>query len=199
MRQFRKKGLVRGDRLQCVKPPEGCAHLAKAMLAALCLIYPLSVSASEAPSPIKIAILDFSFEDTSGETRDQTAEHQAKMEAFMKSLRSDLASGGSFEPVSISCGGAPCSVARSEPSESLEAAKRAGARLVLYGAFHKVSTLVSWAKYDVFDVDQNRLIADKLLTYRDDNEEAWRRFETFLWREIKDQDIPGLLANPEKN
>ena len=154
--------------------------------------------ADEAPAPVKIAVLDFGFEDTSGEPRDQTSEHRQKLQGFMDSLRGDLASSGMFEVLAVVCEGEPCAVGKSSASQSLDAAKRAGVRLLLYGAFHKVSTMESWAKYEVFDVDANKLVVDRLLTYRDDNEEAWRRFERFVWREIKEQDIPKLLAEGGK-
>ena len=43
------------------------------------------------PAAKPIAVLDFEDRDTSGEARDQGAEHRARLGAFMAKLRADLA------------------------------------------------------------------------------------------------------------
>jgi hypothetical protein len=61
-------------------------------------------------------------------------------------------------------------------------AGRADVRII--GGIQKTSTLVQWAKVAVIDVDGNRLLSDKLYTFRGDNDEAWDRAEAFISRDI---------------
>ena len=41
-------------------------------------------------------------------------------------------------------------------------------RLVLYGGVHKMSTLVQWASVELIDVEANKLLDDRSLTFRGD-------------------------------
>ena len=63
-------------------------------------------------------------------------------------------------------------------------AEAAGATHLLIGRFHKMSTLVQQAKFDVIDVKARKLVFDRHITFRGDNDAAWRRAETFLARQI---------------
>lgn len=63
----------------------------------------------------------------------------------------------------------------------------AGIRII--GGIHKTSTLVEWAKVAVIDVNANRVLFDKLYTFRGDNDQAWDRAEAFIA-----EDIRGVLA-----
>jgi hypothetical protein len=47
--------------------------------------------------------------DPSGEPRDQTQEHAARLGHFSDALRSDLERSGKFRIVTPQCGSAPCS------------------------------------------------------------------------------------------
>ena len=42
---------------------------------------------------VPVAVIDFDYQDTSGEPRNQSAEHHALMAEFMNKLRNDLAGG----------------------------------------------------------------------------------------------------------
>ena len=50
-----------------------------------------------------------------------------------------------------------------------------------------MSTLVQWAKVSAIDVGTRRILFEKLYTFRGDNDEAWRRAETFVSREIREK------------
>ncbi len=140
-------------------------------------------AADGAPSPVPIAVLDLVYVDTSGEPRDQTAEHAARTRRFSDTLRHDLARTGRFRIVTAQCGAAPCA-ASGDPVELVARAREAGAKLVLIGGVHKQSTLIQWAKLQAVDVDAGRPVLDKLLTFRGDTDEAWERAETFAAREL---------------
>ena len=43
------------------------------------------------PAAVPVAVIDFDYQDTSGEPRNQSAEHHALMAEFMNKLRNDLA------------------------------------------------------------------------------------------------------------
>jgi hypothetical protein len=59
----------------------------------------------------------------------------------------------------------------------------AGIRII--GGIHKMSTLVQWAKVAVIDVNANRVLFDKLYTFRGDNDQAWNRAEAFIAEDIR--------------
>jgi hypothetical protein len=125
-----------------------------------------------------IAIVDFNYVDTSGEARDQRAEHEARLSVFMNALKDDLAAGGKFRIIVPACRPDPCS--RSSGRELSEAARAAGADLLLVGGIHKMSTLVQWARAEVIDLRSGRIVLDKLFTFRGDTDQAWKRAEAFI-------------------
>ena len=140
-------------------------------------------------APIPIAVLEFDYLDTSGEIRDQSATHSALLEQFATTLRNDLQASRRYQVVSMSCEVDPCSIMQTDPSQLLEAARRAGARLLLFGGVHKMSTLVQWAKAQVVEVETDKLVFDRLLTFRGDDEGAWRHAEGFLAKELISQPL----------
>ncbi|MGA8170936.1 MAG: DUF2380 domain-containing protein [Methylocystis sp.] len=161
--------------------------LAGALFGAICI---QGVRAEPAPSsaPISIAVLDFDYADSSGEPRDQTEEHRLRTREFVARLRADLSANARYRVVSIECPEPPCTARALAPDEVIAAAKRAGARLILYGGVHKMSTLVQWASVELVDVEANKLLDDRFLTFRGDSDEAWRRAEAFVVEKMKDRD-----------
>jgi hypothetical protein len=145
-------------------------------------------AATEQRTPL--AIVDFNYQDTSGEPADQTASHQARLDAFMRSLRADLARSGKYELVSLACEPNPCSITGTPPEAILEAARRSGARLLLFGGIHKESTLIEWAKVQAVDIKMDKPVFDRLFTFRGDTDEAWQRAEAFIVEQIKSLSVP---------
>jgi len=126
--------------------------------------------------------VDFNYDDTSGEVRDQRAEHEVRLAVFMNALEDDLAASGKFRVIVPACRPDPCS--RSSGSELLKAAHAAGADFLLVGGIHKMSTLVQWAKAEVIDLRSGQIVLDKLFTFRGDTDQAWRRAEEFISNEL---------------
>jgi Protein of unknown function (DUF2380) len=56
----------------------------------------------------------------------------------------------------------------------------------LIGRFHKMSTLIQQAKFDVIDVKARKVVFDRYISFRGDNDAAWRHAESFLARQILD-------------
>lgn len=131
-----------------------------------------------------IAVVDFSYIDSSGEARDQRSDHAARLAEFMTALRMDFATKDKFRLVVPLCHPGPCSVTDTSEADLLNAARNAGAALLLIGGVHKMSTLVQWAKVEAIDVRTGRVVLDKLFTFRGDTDEAWRRAEAFIFDEF---------------
>jgi hypothetical protein len=136
-----------------------------------------------------LAVAAPGYVDTSAEPRNQVAEHARRVKAFADSLRADLATSGKFRITPLACPASPCSAATTDPAQLVAKAKEAGATYLLIGGFHKMSTLVQWAKFDILDVNTEKVVFDRLLTFRGDDDDAWKHAETFLAREILQQDI----------
>jgi hypothetical protein len=49
-----------------------------------------------------------------------------------------------------------------------------------------MSTLIQQAKFDVIDVKARKVVFDRYISFRGDNDTAWRRAESFLARQILD-------------
>lgn len=140
---------------------------------------------ARAASPLPIAVVDFDYIDTSGEVQDQADKHRAFIAAFVSAIRDDLAHSEKYRVVAFPCEPEACSIAQLDSATLLGKARDAGASLLLYGGIHKASTLVQWAKVQVVDVATDRLVFDRLLTFRGDDERAWRRAEAFLVQDLK--------------
>jgi Protein of unknown function (DUF2380) len=135
------------------------------------------------PPPATLAVLNLDYVDTSGEPTDQTAAHQRRAADFVSALQRDLAANGQYRIVPMSCGSESCAPAMN-PSELQKAARAAGARFVLLGGVHKMSTLVQWAKIQIADEEQGQVVFDRLVTFRGDTDEAWQKAESFVARDV---------------
>lgn len=136
-----------------------------------------------------IAIGDFSYVDTSGEQRDQSRDHAARLIAFIAALKTDLAARQKLRVVALDCGG-PCRVADIPASDLLAVVRKAGADILLIGGIHKMSTLVQWAQVEAIDAKSGQTLLDKLFTFRGDTDEAWRRAEAFIAEELSNISSP---------
>ncbi len=165
---------------------------------ALCLwLAPASANAESSANAAQvagIAVIDFDYVDTSGEERDQRREHEARLEAFMRALKGDLAKGGSFRIVTPACAPGPCALAGVTVGNLVTAAREAGADILLIGGIHKMSTLVQNAKVEAIDTSTGRVMFVKLFTFRGDTDDAWRRAEAFIVGEIVA--MPGRPTEP---
>ncbi|MBX5461312.1 MAG: DUF2380 domain-containing protein [Steroidobacteraceae bacterium] len=155
------------------------------LVAALAVSFGTVAIAAE-DSPVPIAVLDFGFIDSSGEPQDQSARHRALLSDFMASVRRDLERGGRFRVVDLTCGDKPCSLDSTQMQDVLDVARRAGARFVLVGGIHKVSTLIQEGQAQVVDVQTERLVFSRGLSFRGDNEQAWQRAQAFVANELLD-------------
>jgi hypothetical protein len=133
---------------------------------------------------VGLAIVDFSYSDSSGEVTDQAGPHRERLQAFMGALRRDYLGDRRYRLVPASCRSACLDDEDPELGEVERIAKADGARLLVVGGIHKMSTLVQWARVRVIDLTTERAVIDRLFTFRGDTDEAWTRAESFVSREI---------------
>ncbi|MFY9658055.1 MAG: DUF2380 domain-containing protein [Methylocystis sp.] len=153
-------------------------------VAALSLALLVVTALAGASEPTPIAVLDFDYSDSSGEPREQTAVHSARLEEFAALIRAALASSGAYRVVAATCPAAPCSAKNYAPDELFAMARRAGAKLMLFGALHKMSTLVQWGRVELVDVEENRLLDERHLSFRGDDDRAFRRAADFVAQKL---------------
>jgi hypothetical protein len=145
-----------------------------------------------------VAVAEIEYVDTSGEVIDQTADHLRRLRQFEASLRSDLAASGKLRSVVIDCPPTACSIGDIKADQLLGKAQAAGATYLVIGSIHKVSTLVQGGKFVMIDVKAG-VVLNRLLTFRGDSDEAWRRAESFVVRDILDREaelMPAAAALP---
>lgn len=139
--------------------------------------------------PVPVVVTDFDYVDSSGEARDQRAEHEARLQTFMRAIRDDLARSGQYRIVALLCSQAPCPAAG--PAQLIKDARSSGARLLLYGGIHKESTLIQWMKVEAVELDTGKLVFDRLMTFRGDTDEAWAHSERFLIKQLMQAAVKG--------
>ncbi len=169
-----------------MKPrPIGLALMAAAVFCA----GPVRQSRAQGEAPV-LAVAEIQYVDTSGEVIDQSAEHFRRLREFEASLRTDLAASGKARTVAIDCPPNACSIGDIDADQLLGKAQAAGAGYLLISSFHKMSTLVQWAKFDLVEVKTRNVVFNRLVTFRGDNDKAWRHAETFIVRQILDHQEP---------
>jgi hypothetical protein len=134
------------------------------------------------------AVAEIEYIDTSGEVIDQSADHLRRRRTFEASLRNDLAASGKLRSADLDCPANACSVGDLTAAQLLGKAQAAGADILLIGSVHKMSTLVQWAKFDIIDVKARKVVFERLVSFRGDNDEAWRRAAAFIIRQISDHE-----------
>jgi len=144
---------------------------------------------ADAADPIPLAIAAFDYSDTSGEVQDQTAAHAARLQGFTDLLRDQLSATGKYRIVPLTCAKSRCSAGTLDAQSLTDAARDAGARLLLYGGVHKMSTLVQFGKAQVADLDSDTVVYDRTISFRGDNEEAWKRAGEFLAEDLVQKDL----------
>jgi hypothetical protein len=140
-----------------------------------------------AETPV-LAVAEIQYVDTSGEVMDQSADHFRRLREFEASLRTDLAASGKVGNVALDCPPNACSIGDINADQLLGMAQAAGAGYLLISSFHKMSTLVQWAKFDLVEVKTRNVVFNRLVTFRGDNDKAWRHAESFIVRQILDHE-----------
>ena len=163
--------------------PRSAISLFSIVIAGL-LAFGTAGSLAEKAGPVPVAVAHFDFLDTSGEVVDQKIRHGELLVEFEADLRQMLKQAGNIELVALPCGSGRCSLDDPGPGKLASLARMAGARYLVTGGVHKMSTLIGWAKFRVFDLQDDSRVCDRLVTYRGDTQEAWRRAARFGGRDV---------------
>jgi hypothetical protein len=149
-------------------------------------IGPFQISPALSAAPLTVAIADFDYVDTSGEVKDQGAEHQARVVRFAELLREILGASGNFHVLPLECAEPPCTPVSMRPDNFIAASRRSGARFVVYGGIHKISTLVQWGDVQLLDLEADKVLFRQNVTFRGDTDEAYRRAAGFVGESVRD-------------
>lgn len=145
----------------------------QAIFAGFAAVLPLSASAEG------IAIFPVKLLDTSKETRDQTAEHERRLNILAEILQSELDGAALIGKQAI----AGC---QPETTECLMLlARETEAERAVFVVVQKTSTLILQIFANLVDVETGELIASRDLNFRGDNDEAWRRAGRFLAEQMR--------------
>lgn len=145
------------------------------------------VAAGEA---VVLAVADFDYADSSHEVTDQSAVHTKRLQDFARLIRDEVSASGKYHVVALTCEKPPCSAGAMDAESLTEAARQSGARLLLYGGIHKMSTLIQMGKAQIVDLKTDGLVFDRNISFRGDDDEAWRRAAQFLAGEVEAYDFP---------
>lgn len=160
----------------------GVAFAALGVAAAL--LFPVRQGRSAAP--VTIAVADFDYVDSSGEVKDQSAEHKARVAHFAELVRADIGAQGDYRVLPLECAQPPCTPVNMQPDNFLAAGRRSGARFLVYGGIHKMSTLIQWGDVELLDLETNKLLLKRTVTFRGDTDEAFSRAAAFVGETVKD-------------
>ena len=129
-----------------------------------------------------VAIFPVKMLDTSGEARDQRAEHDCRMGIVAQAVAAELDG-------AVIIDAATAAACQPETTECLLAlARDRGADRALFIVAQKTSTLILQIFANLADTGDGRLILNRDLNFRGDNDEAWRRAGRFLGRQMRDAD-----------
>ena len=143
----------------------------------------LPAAAARAAAKRPLAVIGFNFVDTSGEAKDQSAAHAARLAALMETLQSKLTASGRFRVIAFACTPEPCT-AEPDVDAALAEARKAGADWTLVGAVRKTSTLILDMPVQVIDMKTEKAVYGRLLSFRGDTDDAWQHAARFLAREL---------------
>jgi Protein of unknown function (DUF2380) len=131
-------------------------------------------------APLTVAVADFDYFDTSAEVKDQRAAHEARVLRFTELLRETLGAQGGFHVLPLVCAEPPCTPISMRPDNFIAAGRRSGARFVVFGGIHKMSTLVQWGDIELLDLEADKVLFKQTVTFRGDTDEAYRRAAAFV-------------------
>jgi hypothetical protein len=155
------------------------------LLAALGALF--TAAPALAAAPLRVAVADFDYLDTSGEARDQRAAHDQRLHALSAEIGAALAHSGRFTPERLTCAAPPCSADSMDQDAMTQAARAQHAQLLVFGGVHKMSTLIEWARIEVMDVATGQRRLARTVTFRGDTDDAWQHAADYIGQMLVDQ------------
>ena len=146
-------------------------------------------TASPAIEPIAVAVADFDYIDPTGGVMEQERIATERLHTLAQRVREGLDESGRYRVVTLECDPAPCSAGRTDPAELLAKAKAVGARLLVFGGIQKMNAVIQYGNAEVVDLEADRLVFDRNIAFRNDNDEAWRQAAKFLVAELMKENL----------
>ena len=153
----------------------------------LCAVAALSFPSGGSPAaaPIAVAVADFDYFDTSEKSGPERGASRPRGVVCKIAARS---SGGAGR---LSRGAdrmlrSSCTATSMSQDVFIAAARKAGARLVVYGGIRKMSTLVQWGEIQLLDLEAEKLLMRRTVTFRGDNDAAYRHAANFVGDQLKE-------------
>lgn len=146
------------------------------LILALLMLLPGPVLAGDGA----LAIFPVKLLDTSHEARDQQGDHLRRLELMVAVLAQEMP--GTPVPAA--------EIARACPQETAECLmtllRQRGDGRGLFIVVQKSSTLILQAFASIVDANSGKLIVHKELSFRGDNDEAWRRAGRFMAGQLRE-------------
>ncbi|MDS9468406.1 DUF2380 domain-containing protein [Paracoccus sp. MBLB3053] len=129
-----------------------------------------------------LMILPVKLLDTSNEAVDQSADHARRQQAFADRLASELSG------TVVSSAEVADACPRETAACLLELLAAKSAERGLFIVVQKTSMLILQVFADLVEVDSQKLISHRELSFRGDNDEGWNRAADFLAGQLRDAD-----------
>ena len=149
----------------------------------------LNPRAATATEPVAVAVADFDYIDPSGGVLKQELVATERLRTLVQRVRKGLDESDRYRVVLLECEPAPCSAGRTDPTELLAKAKAVGARLLVFGGIQKMNALIQYGNAEVVDLEADRLVFDRNIAFRNDNDEAWRQAAKYLVAELMKENL----------
>ena len=138
------------------------------------------VAASARAAGPSVAVADFDFVDSSGEARDQAAQHGTDMKALKADIIAKLSTSGKFAADALRCKQAVCSADSLDQDSIATAARAQQAQFVVFGGVQKISTLIQFGQVRVMDVASGKSVLSRAITFRGDDQAAWQHASDYV-------------------
>ena len=129
---------------------------------------------------VTVAVANFDYEDSSGEVANEAAFHSQHIAALTTDIQHALAGTGRFTAVPLHCGQASCSAGSLDQDAMVKAGQAQGARYIVFGGVHKMSTLIQWGRVDVMDAATGKSVLSRTITFRGDSADAWQHAADYI-------------------
>ena len=131
-------------------------------------------------APVRLVVADFDYQDSSGEARNQDAAHDARLKAMKAAIIDAVQKTGGDSAAPLRCGQPKCAANDLDADAIAKAARADGAKYVVFGGVHKVSTLIQWGQIEVMDVLTGKAVLTRTVTFRGDDDAAWQHAADYI-------------------
>ena len=145
--------------------------------------------ASPPGEPIAVAVAEFDYIDPAGGVMELEQAAGERLRILAQKVSDGLDQSDRYRVVTLAWDPAPCPAGRTDPAELIAKAQEAGARLLVFGGIHKMNAIIQYGNAEVVDLQADRLVFDRNIAFRNDNDEAWRQAAKYLIAELMKENL----------